>query len=198
MGLSVRVIYMSHVIWDLGSQWHPHESCHMGFKVTAISTWVMSFGNEGHSDMSHSIWECSFHRIITSGWHCAMTHSHMTWLIPTWCDSFLYDMHRIITSGWHCAMTHSHMTWLIPTWHDSFLYDMHRVITSGWHCAMTHSLTWLIPTHMTWRIPTWHDSFLYDMHRIITSGRHCDMIHFPYDMTHSHVARPIPMDGIVI
>ena len=166
MGLSVRVIYMSHVIWDLGSQWHPHESCHMGFKVTVISTWVMSFGNEGHSDMSHSIWECSFHRVITSGWHCAMTHSHMTWLIPTW--------------------------------HDSFLYDMHRVITSGWHCAMTHSLTWLIPTHMTWRIPTWHDSFLYDMHHIITSGWHCDMIHFPYDMTHSHVARPIPMDGIVI
>jgi len=88
---------------------------------------------------------------------CNITYTYVTWLILTWCDSFIrYTTHSYVTRlihTWHdsfmCDVTHSYVTWLVHKWPDSFIRDM------------THP-------HVTWLFHMWPDSFIH-MIRLITS-----------------------------
>ena len=104
-----------------------------------VCLWVsLALGHGGHfikNSISAIFWHGFHDALIT----CDMTHSHVTWLIPMWHDSFF------------CDMTHSHMTWLIYMWHESFTCDLtHSHVTwliNMWHETLTRDMT---HSHVYW------------------------------------------------
>jgi len=115
----------------------------------------------------------------------ATTHSYVTWLIHTWCDSFICDtshsrvdpQKRIeIRDVCHCVFPY--IFFLIDMTHPSVTFLIHTY-------DMTHS-------SMTRLIHLWHDSFIRDLsHPHIHDTTHSSvtwLIH-TYDMT-SSTSRP--------
>jgi len=81
-----------------------------------------------------------------------MTHSHVTWLIHTWRDTFTSDMTLLVTANCNLEICDFdslfiYVPWLFQMWRDTFTCDM-------------------TPSYVAWRIHVWHESFI------------CDMTHF--------------------
>jgi len=84
-----------------------------------------------------------------------MTHSHVTWLIHTWHDSFKYDNGAFISDAFSISARHfmrvvrvaaigrrrrrPWLLWRIHMWHDSFTRDMTHSCVTATHSYVTHS-----------------------------------------------------------
>ena len=115
---------------------------------------------------------------------CAVTDSHMrhdsflslTWLIPVWHDSFLYDTSALgrfvaVIRFYVCLDWFACETWLIPMHDMAYSYTWHECIgqLSGCHpllCVTWHvwrdcfaRATWLIPVCNMPHFDIWHEPF---------------------------------------